>query len=68
MRLDQRCFSDSDQVVPHRENSEVVYDRYKALGGPVERIVKEGDDHHLHRLTDPRLIVDFSNAALSPQK
>ena len=52
-------YGDSDQVVPHRENSEVVYDRYKAMGGPVERIVKPGQDHHPHGLTDPKPIVEF---------
>ena len=52
-------YGDSDKAVPHRENSEVVYDRYKALGGPVERIVKPGQDHHPHGLTDPQPIVEF---------
>lgn len=52
-------YGDSDRVVPHLENSEVVYTRYKALGGPVERIVKPGQDHHPHGLTDPRPVVDF---------
>ena len=35
-------FGDADKVVPHKENSEIVYERYKALGGSVERIVKAG--------------------------
>ena len=52
-------YGDSDRTVPHRENSEVVYDRYRALGGPVERIVKAGADHHPHGLTDPQPIVEF---------
>ena len=52
-------YGDSDRVVPHEENSEVVYDRYKALGGPVERIVKPGQDHHPHGLADPRPILEF---------
>jgi len=29
-------YGDSDRVVPHRENSEVVYDRYKALNSLAE--------------------------------
>lgn len=45
--------------MPHSENSEVVYDRYKALGGPVERIVKPGQGHHPHGLGDPGPIVEF---------
>lgn len=56
-------YGDEDRTVPHLENSEVVYERYKALGGPVERIVKPGADHHPHGLTDPRPIVDFFDRA-----
>lgn len=52
-------YADSDPVVPHRENGEVLYDRYKALGGPVERIIKPGLGHHPHGLADPRPIVEF---------
>lgn len=52
-------YGDSDRVVPHRENSEVVYTRYQAMGGPVERIIKPGLDHHPHGLTDPRPIVEY---------
>jgi pimeloyl-ACP methyl ester carboxylesterase len=52
-------YGDSDKVVPHQENSGLVYDRYKALGGPIERILKPGQDHHPHGLTDPRPIVEF---------
>jgi pimeloyl-ACP methyl ester carboxylesterase len=52
-------YGDGDKSVPHRENSEVVYDRYRALGGPVERIVKPGGDHHPHGLPDPRPVVEF---------
>ena len=36
---------------------------YKAMGGPVERIVKPGADHHPHGLTDPRPIVAFFERA-----
>jgi pimeloyl-ACP methyl ester carboxylesterase len=56
-------YGDEDRVVPHRENSEVVYEKYKALGGPVERIVKPGADHHPHGLADPQPIVDFFERA-----
>jgi pimeloyl-ACP methyl ester carboxylesterase len=56
-------YGDGDRTVPHLENSEVVYERYKALGGPVERIVKPGADHHPHGLADPRPIVDFFDRA-----
>ena len=52
-------YADRDQIVPHQENSEVVFDRYRALGGPIERIVKPGLDHHPHGLPDPAPIVAF---------
>jgi alpha-beta hydrolase superfamily lysophospholipase len=52
-------YGDADHTVPHKENSEKVYERYRALGGPVERIVKPGMDHHPHGLADPTPIVDF---------
>jgi len=45
-------YGDKDTVVPHAENSELVYDRYKALAGPVVRVVKPGLDHHPHGLKD----------------
>jgi pimeloyl-ACP methyl ester carboxylesterase len=46
---------DSDNAVPHKESAEVIYKRYKAPpGGPVERIVKPGQDRQPHGLTDPR--------------
>jgi len=54
--------------VRHAENSEVVHDRYKKLGGPVERIVKAGGDHHPHGLKEPRPIVDFLNRAWAERK
>jgi pimeloyl-ACP methyl ester carboxylesterase len=56
-------YGDSDRTVPHRENSERVYDRYLALGGPVERIVKPGGDHHPHGLEDPAPVVLFFEKA-----
>lgn len=58
-------YGDADKVVPHRENSELLYDRYRKLGGPAERIVKPGQDHHPHSLTDPQPIVDFFTQALA---
>ncbi|MFO0967154.1 MAG: alpha/beta hydrolase [Gemmataceae bacterium] len=61
-------YGDSDKVVPHRENSEIVFERYKALGGPVERIVKAGGDHHPHGLTDPRPILDFFEKAWAARR
>src|SRR5262245_17857039 len=56
-------YGDSDTAVPHAENSGLVYARYKALGGPVERVVKPGQGHHPHGLTDVRPVVSFFKAA-----
>ena len=61
-------YGDSDKAVPHKENSEIVYERYKALGGPATRIVKPGQDHHPHGLTDPTPIVEFFTSALGKAK
>ncbi len=56
-------YGDADKVVPGKENSDLLFDRYKTLGGPIERIVKPGQDHHPHGLTDPRPIVEFFEKA-----
>lgn len=61
-------YGDSDKVVPHQENSEIVYERYTKLGGPVERIVKQGGDHHPHGLEDPSPIVQFFETSWSASK
>ena len=58
-------YGDSDTVVPHAENGGRVYDRYKVLGGPVERVVKHGQDHHPHGLTDVSPVLNFFDAALA---
>ncbi len=55
-RKDQALWN---QVVPYRENMDVVRSRYLALGGPVEVILKPGVDHHPHSLENPEPVVDF---------
>jgi pimeloyl-ACP methyl ester carboxylesterase len=61
-------YGDAGKAVPHAENSELVYDRYKTLGGPVERVVKPGEDHHPHGLKDVTTVVKFFTDALEPKK
>lgn len=56
-------YGDADPVVPHAENSGLVYSRYKTLGGPVERIVKPGQGHHPHGLKDVTPVVSFFKQA-----
>lgn len=61
-------YGDADTVVPSGENSERVYDRYQALGGPAERVVKPGQDHHPHGLKDVKPVVAFFAEALRSKK
>lgn len=50
---------DADAVVPMAENTTVLAERYRALGGSIEVIAKPGVGHHPHSLEDPAPIVDF---------
>ena len=50
---------DADETVPLEENTAVVEQRYKQLGGQITVIVKKGVGHHPHSLKDPAPIVDF---------
>jgi len=61
-------YGDSDKAVPASENSDIVFERYKKLGGDVERIVKKGGDHHPHGLPDPKPVVEWFTKILERQK
>ena len=61
-------YGDKDSVVPHAENSGIVYERYKKLAGPVEQIVKPGQDHHPHGLKDVTPVVEFFSKAWGANK
>jgi pimeloyl-ACP methyl ester carboxylesterase len=50
---------DADDAVPLDENTAIVEQRYKQLGGQITVIVKKGVGHHPHSLKDPTPIVDF---------
>jgi len=50
---------DIDDVVPVAENSGLVEERYKKLGGEMTLIVKPNNGHHPHSLKDPAQIVNF---------
>ncbi len=52
-------YGDADQVVPWKENTGVIADRYKKLGGQITLIAKPGVGHHPHGLKDSQPIVDF---------
>jgi len=49
----------ADDVVPVAENTAILAERYRALGGEIEIIVKPRGGHHPHGLPDPTSIVDF---------
>jgi len=50
---------DADDVVPVAENTQLVEERYRKLGGTIEVIHKPGVGHHPHCLKDPAPIVAF---------
>ena len=49
---------DADDVVPVAENTAILEDRYKALGGQITIFHKPGVNHHPHGLDDPKELVD----------
>lgn len=52
-------YGDADEVVPWDENTGVIAERYKKLGGDITLIVKPGVKHHPHGLEDSTPIVEF---------
>ena len=48
-----------DATVPYEENGAIMKERYEKLGGSIQIILKEGQDHHPHGLQDPAPVVDF---------
>jgi len=52
-------YGDADTTVPWQENTGVVAERYRKLGGSITLIAKAGVAHHPHGLTDPAPIVAF---------
>ena len=50
---------DADVVVPVKDNTAILEERYKALGGEIQVIHKPGVGHHPHSLKDPAPLVKF---------
>jgi pimeloyl-ACP methyl ester carboxylesterase/lysophospholipase L1-like esterase len=57
----------ADDVVPVEENTYVLEKAYKAAGGNIKIIMKEGIGHHPHSLKDPAPIVRFILSNTSPE-
>ncbi|QYM77787.1 alpha/beta hydrolase [Horticoccus luteus] len=53
---------DADETVKPAENLLKLEQRYRALGGEIEVIIKPGGKHHPHSLPDPTPIVTFIEA------
>lgn len=52
-------YGEADPVVPWDENTGIVVERYRRLGGSITVIPKAGIGHHPHGLADPAPIVEF---------
>jgi len=52
-------YGDADDVVPWDENTGIIAERYRKLGGSIKLIAKPGVGHHPHGLKDSTPIVDF---------
>jgi pimeloyl-ACP methyl ester carboxylesterase/lysophospholipase L1-like esterase len=52
-------YGDADTALPWEENTGIVAERYRKLGGSITVIPKPGVGHHPHGLPDPSPIVDF---------
>ncbi len=50
---------ETDEVVPVSENTLVLADRYRKLGGEITVIMKPHNRHHPHSLEEPARIVNF---------
>lgn len=59
-------YGDADDVVPWTENTGLIAERYRALGGPITLIGKPGVGHHPHGLEDSTPIVEFIERHASP--
>ncbi len=60
-------YGDADEVVPWDENTGLVAQRYRQLGGEITLIAKPGVGHHPHGLDDSTPIVEFIASHASAQ-
>jgi len=52
-------YGDADEVVPWEENTGLIAERYRQLGGDITLIAKPGVKHHPHGLEDSTPIIEF---------
>jgi pimeloyl-ACP methyl ester carboxylesterase len=52
-------YGDADEVVPWKENTGVVAERVKALGGKIQVYAKPGCHHHPHGPAEPDTFADW---------
>ncbi len=52
-------YGDADSVVPWQENTGVVANRVKALGGRIQLYAKPGLEHHPHGPAEPEAFADW---------
>jgi len=52
-------FGDADEVVPWEENTKIMDERVKALGGTMKLIRRLGGKHHPHGPEDPGALADW---------
>jgi lysophospholipase L1-like esterase/pimeloyl-ACP methyl ester carboxylesterase len=52
-------YGDADEVVPWEENTGLIAQRYRQLGGEITLIAKKGVGHHPHGLEDSTPIIEF---------
>ena len=52
-------YGDADDVVPWDENTGLIAERYRAIGGEIRLICKPGVGHHPHGLDDSTPIIEF---------
>lgn len=52
-------YGDADDVVPWDENTGIIAERYRKMGGDIKLIAKKGVGHHPHGLEDSTPIIEF---------
>ena len=64
------AYGTADKTVDPKECAETFIERFRAAGGKIDVVVREGMDHHPHGFVDPkdygRVIDFFERAAVSP--